>query len=408
MNSLFLHKTPENVSGKVQVSGSKSETNRLLILNQLYHQKIEILNSSTSQDSRLLKNALNSKNQEIDIRHAGTAMRFLTAYFAVQPGKKIVLTGSERMKERPIGILVEALNSLGADIQYLEKKGFPPVQVSGKNVTGDSVELKADVSSQFVTALMLIAPRLENGLEIILKGKTTSFPYLKMTLELLNQIGVETAFENQKMKIYPKKEIENQTFVVEPDWSSASYFYSAAAISKNADIELKNFKKESLQGDAGIVKIYREHFGVETEFSENKIRLTKNRDFKVQNHLELDLNDMPDIAQTLAVSCAALKIKCRLSGLETLKVKETDRLSALKTELEKTGAGTEITTNSLEITDFHEPLEKPLIHTYEDHRMAMAFAPFSLINAVEIENPEIVGKSYPEFWEDFQAVTQNF
>lgn len=407
MDVKILNKISQNPKGQIFIGGSKSESNRLLILNQLFNQKIEIKNLSDSEDTEWLQKALENQNSEIDIHHAGTAMRFLTAYFAIQEGKETILTGSERMKQRPIGVLVDALNSLSAEISYLEKEGFPPLLIKGKRIEKDFVELNAGISSQFITALMLIAPKLKNGLTIQLNGKITSLPYLLMTVQLLEKVGIKVERNENLLKIYPKKEIENQKILVESDWSSASYFYSLAALSENPEIKINSFFQNSLQGDAELIQIYQNHFGVNSQFIGNQITLTKDSKFKIQN-LELNLNKTPDIAQTIAVTCAGLNVKCKLTGLETLSIKETDRLTALKMELRKLGAIAAITSDSFEIIDFEKIKSTPKIKTYNDHRMAMSFAPMCLLTDLEIENPEVVGKSYPEFWEDFQAVTQNF
>lgn len=330
-------------------------------------------------------------------------MRFLTAYFSIQEGREVTLTGSERMKERPIGILVEALRILGAEISYLEKEGFPPLKIKGKKIEKDFVELSANVSSQFITALMLIAPKLPNGLNIQLNGKTTSLPYLEMSLSILNKLGIKAEKRDNQIKIEHNSAIKNQVFLVESDWSSASYYYSIVALSKNASLRLNSFFENSLQGDSELVNIYKEYFGVETRFAKGQIQLTKNPDF-VPKLFSLNLNATPDIAQTLAVSCAGLKLKAKFSGLETLKVKETDRLTALQNELKKLGVKTLITESSLEIIDFFETNQIPTIKTYHDHRMAMSFAPFALIQNIEIENPEVVEKSYPDFWKDLAEI----
>lgn len=406
MNStLILKKRKLNYFSEIELSGSKSETNRLLILNALYGNPITLQNISNSEDSQLLQKALNSGNSEIDIHHAGTAMRFLTAYLSIQENKTFILTGSERMKQRPIGILVNALKELGAEISYLEKSGFPPLEIKGKKLKTDFVELAADTSSQFITALMLIAPKLENGLTLNLKGKITSKPYLEMTLNLLKKIGIYAEFIQNRIQINHQPHIEKQTHSIESDWSSASYFYSMMALSADEELHLNAFYKESLQGDSEVAKIYEEYFGVITTYvNESQILLHKTNSFKT-DFVELDLNKTPDLAQTIAVTCAALKRKCKLKGLETLKIKETDRLLALKKELIKIGAEAEITSDSLEITEFFDPLKVPLIETFNDHRMALSFAPFSLKGDIEIENPEVIQKSYPQFWKDFKKIT---
>ncbi len=400
---LYLKKANSQISGEISISGSKSESNRMLVLNSLYRNPIQLKNLSDSEDTKLLQKALETHSKTIDIHHAGTAMRFLTAYFSIQEGKEIILTGSERMKQRPIGILVEALRSLGAEIHYLEKEGFPPLKISGRKINEGFVELNADVSSQFITALMLIAPKLPNGLRIQLNGKITSLPYLEMTFQMLNQIRIRAERKENEIWIYQSEKIEKQEFTIESDWSSASYFYSIAALSEQAEIRLNSFKENSLQGDSGIKEIYKSHFGIETKFSGSQIILSKNPD-RVLNPVRVDLNAMPDIAQTIAVTCAGLKLRCKLTGLETLRVKETDRITALQNELKKLGAKTQVTESSLEIIDFYVPTEIPRIHTYNDHRMAMSFAPMALIQDIQIENPEVVKKSYPAFWKDLSVL----
>lgn len=399
MNSIRLHTDKKIISAEISISGSKSKSNRLLILNSLYGNPIFLKNLSDSDDTRTLQNALNSDSETIDIHHAGTAMRFLTAYFSIQREKEIILTGSERMKQRPIGILVKALRSLGADISFEEKDGFPPLKIRGKYLEKDFVELNADISSQFITALMLIAPRLPNGLTIRLNGKITSVPYLEMTIQMLNQLGLKANQNGNSIQVFPTEKIEKQEFTIESDWSSVSYFYAMAALSESADLKINSYKTQSLQGDAAVAEIYGQYFGVDTKFEGNQIRLQKKIGFQSEP-MELDLNKTPDIAQTIAVSCAGLKTKCKLTGLETLKIKETDRLVALQNELFKVGAISEITESTLEIIDFIHPEKTPLIKTYEDHRMAMSFAALAMVQEIEIENPEVVKKSYPDFWLD--------
>lgn len=403
MGSKLLYHTKSFPQGEISIGGSKSETNRLLILNELFGKPLQIENQSDSDDTSLLLKALEETGEKIDIYHAGTAMRFLTAYFSIQENRKLILTGSSRMKQRPIGILVEALKSMGANISYLEKEGFPPLLIQGKKIEQNFVELNAGVSSQFITALMLIAPRLERGLKIQLNGKITSLPYLIMTIHWLKKLGIEVEQIQNQIKIHPKKEIQPQKIKVESDWSSASYFYSLAALSEYAEIRLKAYFPDSNQGDSALIQIYGDHFGVETRFDENQIVLTKKSGFEFHD-LELNLNDTPDLAQTIAVTCAGLKIKCKLTGLETLTIKETDRLKALQKELIKIGAITKITKDSLEILEFREFSQTPFIETYNDHRMAMSFAPLCVMTDLEIENPSVVEKSYPNFWKDLEKL----
>jgi 3-phosphoshikimate 1-carboxyvinyltransferase len=403
MESLKINKIKKTVNGVIQITGSKSETNRLLILQQFYP-NLTIENSSNSDDSVLMQNALASKAEEINIGHAGTAMRFLTAYFSVKVGAEIVLTGSHRMKDRPVKILVEALISLGANIQYLEKEGFPPLKISGKRLTKDFVEIEGNVSSQYISALLLIAPTLQNGLKLKFKGEVTSVPYIKMTLALLAELGIEYVWEENLITVQPKPTIESRTVTVESDWSSASYYYSLCALSPYSEITLSSYKKSSLQGDAVLAEIY-ENLGISTEFIKNAIVL-KNKQTVNLKPLSLNLMNAPDIAQTIAVTCFGLGIECYLTGLHTLKIKETDRLFALKIELEKLGGEVEITNETLHLKPSAKILENISIATYDDHRMAMAFAPLALKAAIEIENASVVSKSYPTFWEDFAQISR--
>jgi len=329
-----LHKSKIAKVSSVQITGSKSESNRLLLLQALYPE-FKLDNVSNSDDSNLMIKALNSNETVVDIHHAGTAMRFLTAYFSIQEGRETILTGSKRMKERPIKILVEALKELGAEISYEENEGYPPIKIAGKKLTKSKVSLHANVSSQYISALLLIASKLENGLELTLEGEITSVPYIKMTLSLLDEIGIESSFIGNVITVKPNtKSLEPKTLTVESDWSSASYYFSIAALSDvGTDITLSSYKKNSLQGDSSLVAIY-EHFGVSTTFGENKLTLRKdNIDLEP---LSINLKNAPDIAQTIAITCFALGIACDLTGLHTLKIKETDRLVALKTEIEKT------------------------------------------------------------------------
>ena len=395
---------------KVKITGSKSETNRLLLLQALYP-NLTLENTSNSDDSEVMQKALNSQftihNSElIDVHHAGTAMRFLTSFFAIQEGKEVVITGSSRMKERPIKILVDALNQLGAEISYEENEGFPPIRIKGKKLTQNKVSLPANVSSQYISALLLIAPKLENGLELTLEGEITSVPYIKMTLALLNEIGVKTSFVGNKITVCHAELVSASQLTVESDWSSASYWYSIVALSEiGIQISLSSYKENSLQGDSALVEIYQD-FGVETTFnSDNSITISKERihNSQLTTH-NSQLNNSPDIAQTIAVTCFGLGMGCDLTGLHTLKIKETDRLEALKMELTKLGAEISVTNDSLYLKSSSAIKEKISISTYQDHRMAMAFAPLALKVPIIIENAEVVSKSYPSFWEDLKSV----
>ncbi|MET0760478.1 MAG: 3-phosphoshikimate 1-carboxyvinyltransferase [Flavobacterium sp.] len=399
-----LHLQLSSLTGKatIQVSGSKSETNRLLLLQALYP-NIILENTSNSDDSEVMLKALSSDEAVIDIHHAGTAMRFLTAYFSIQEGRTVTLTGSSRMKERPIKILVDALRQLGAEIEYKENEGFPPIKITGKKLVQNKVTLKADVSSQYISALLLIAPKLEHGLELTLDGIITSIPYIKMTLALLNEIGIETPFKENKIIVFPQFEIHNSKFTIESDWSSASYFYSIVALAEeNTEITLSSYKENGFQGDSALAGIYK-NFGVETIFENHSIVLRKSNHLKLET-LNLGLNETPDLAQTITVTCFGLGIGCHLTGLHTLKIKETDRLEALKNELSKLGAKVSITNDSLTLESSNSVNSNIKIATYNDHRMAMAFAPLAIKVPIEIENAEVVSKSYPDFWKDLKTV----
>ncbi|SFF65800.1 3-phosphoshikimate 1-carboxyvinyltransferase [Salegentibacter agarivorans] len=399
--NLEISNTKKHLSGTIKVTGSKSESNRLLILQALYP-NLKISNLSNSDDTHYLRKALKSEDELVDIHHAGTAMRFLTAYFSSLEGREVVLTGSKRMTERPVKLLVDALKQMGADISYENNDGYPPIRIKGKKLTANRVSLQANISSQYISALMLIAPSLPNGLEINLEGEITSSPYIKMTLEILQRAGIKGVFQGKTIKIEPTQDVEKQTLAVESDWSSASYYYSLAAISDSADLKLSTYRKTSLQGDSCLAKIYKQ-FGVTTRFENDHIILEKRPGTKPK-HIEENLQNSPDIAQTIAVSCLALNVPCHLTGLHTLKIKETDRLVALKTEIEKFGSQVKVTNNSLELLPKQNFSQNVSVGTYNDHRMAMAFAPLGLKIPFEIEDAEVVSKSYPGFWEDFEKL----
>ena len=411
--NLHLKSSIVNRQSSIKITGSKSETNRLLLLQALYP-SITLENTSNSDDSEVMADALqkskitNQKSVIVNVHHAGTAMRFLTAFFAIQEGKEVILTGSSRMKQRPIKILVDALNQLGAEISYEEKEGFPPIKIKGKKLLQNKVTLPANVSSQYISALLLIAPKLQNGLELTLEGEITSIPYIKMTLALLNEIGVETSFVDNRITVNQKSEIVNHQSTIESDWSSASYWYSIIALSEiGTQINLSSYKKNSLQGDSALVEIYK-NFGVETAFNDNNsitISKSSNSQFTIHN---FQLNNSPDIAQTIAVTCFGLGVSCHLTGLHTLKIKETDRLEALKNELSKLGAIISVTNDSLTIKESNNQIIESSIATYQDHRMAMAFAPLALKVSIIIEDAEVVSKSYPTFWEDLKNVGFQF
>ena len=398
---LKLDHDSRRCNGTLNITGSKSETNRLLLLKALFR-GFEIENVSNSDDSKVMQEALTTSSGRIDIHHAGTAMRFLTAYFSQLEGREVVLTGSTRMQERPIKILVEALRSLGASIQYEKEENYPPLRIQGKKLKGGTVHLPADVSSQYISALLLLGPVLEQGVELHLEGKITSVPYIKMTLALLNNFGVSTTFQGQHIRVEHQSQPKKTLQVVESDWSSASYFFSIAALSEEATIHLESYKPESLQGDSVLRSIYKE-LGVNSRFVGHRLILTKEK-IKLPERIQWNLSEAPDIAQTIAVSCYGLGIGCDLKGLHTLKIKETDRLVALDKELTKLGATLSVTDHSLHLSPGANFIKDCAIPTYNDHRMAMAFAPLALKTPLTIEDAEVVSKSYPSFWEDLNQL----
>lgn len=398
----------QSINISVNLPGSKSISNRLLILKEVMGLNVTIDNLSTAEDTVDLIKALdiirNKKQELIDIGHAGTDMRFLTALLSVTEGTWI-LTGSERMKQRPIKPLADALKQLGADISYEDTEGFPPLKITGKQLSESKVEVDGSISSQFISALLLIAPSFENGLTIDVKGEIVSWPYIQMTLDFLSEFGLNVSTVNQTIFVSKSTKIAvalPSKLTVESDWSSASYWYSIVALGKNAQVSLNTLSRSSSQGDSVLREIYK-NLGVDSAFQNGELILTQNNN--VPSYFEYDFANCPDIAQTIAVTCLGLKITCSLTGLSTLKHKETDRILALKNELEKCGATVETTSTSLSITSYKTLPEAISIETYNDHRMAMSFAPLSLIhNNISIQNPEVVKKSYPEFWSHLQKV----
>jgi 3-phosphoshikimate 1-carboxyvinyltransferase len=391
-----------------QLPASKSISNRLLIMNALSGSVIKINNLSTANDTVVLNRILASHLShptsiltEINCEDAGTVMRFLTAYFSMQNGQWL-LRGTDRMHQRPIKILVEKLQELGADIKYLGEKGYPPLLINGKNLNGGEISLDASISSQYITALMLIAPYLVGGLQINLKGKLASLPYIKMTLGLMQQCGIDLSFEGDQLNIKQGR-YASQQISVESDWSAASYWYAFAAL-KEVDIELKGLQQNSLQGDSIVAK-WMEGFGVKTDFAEDRVVLR--REGKTESYFEQDFTNCPDLAPTFIVLCAVTATSAKFFGVESLAIKESDRTQALATELGKVGVNFTQKENYWELqpnTNLKEitiPIE---LDTYSDHRMAMALAMFKLIlSDVTINNPEVVKKSYPNFWQDFES-----
>lgn len=410
-NALVSFKGTKNIHTEIQLTGSKSECNRALIISALSKKLVKVENLSNAADTVTLNSILNILEEEleveiqesktVDVGPAGTAMRFLSAYLSAKNGN-FLLTGTERMKQRPIGILAEALKTLGADISYAEAEGFPPLNISGPlHQKTAQVKVKGDVSSQYISALLMIAPILPQGLTLEIEGELTSKPYVDMTLDMLAEVGIRHSWNGNSISIAPQN-FKPGTLVVEPDWSAASYWYSIAALADEAEISLPALKEKSLQGDSQIQKIMK-IFGIATEKTEKGILITNLR-LSLETNQVLDLKTCPDLAQTIVVIAAALGKNMSFTGLETLKIKETDRIAALQNELAKIGVT--LTEDNLVYTlntdELHFP-EKITIATYEDHRMAMAFAPLALlINEVEIEEMQVVEKSYPYFWEDLK------
>lgn len=393
---------PALLKASVKLPASKSICNRALILNALSYSPYDIQNLSDCDDTEVMVKALNSNERDFDIKAAGTAMRFLTAFLSKVVGEWTI-TGTERMKNRPIKILVDALNALGAKIEYMEKEGYPPLRIFGSALQGGEISLAGGVSSQYISALLMIAPLMENGLTLHLEGNIISKPYINLTLQLMAQYGVKAEWNGSTIKVRPQ-EYNPIPFTVESDWSAASYWYAMMALSRNAEIELLGLFKNSLQGDSAGAKLFAQ-LGVGTTFTERGVLLRRNGNSVKK--LNYNFVNEPDLAQTFVVACVLMNTPFRFTGLQSLKIKETDRIEALKTELRKLGYL--LTDSNDSILEWNgercEPEEHPVIATYEDHRMAMAFAPAALVRpeGIEIANPEVVSKSYPHFWEDLKA-----
>jgi len=402
MSTIQISGSSLSANFSIELTGSKSETNRLLLLAALYP-NLTLLNDSNAHDVSVMKKALQLNSGTVDIHHAGTAMRFLTAYFSVSENAEVLLTGSDRMKQRPIALLVDALRALGATIEYQGEEGYPPLLIKGAVLPHSSVSIAANVSSQYLSALCLVGAKLPKGLEIELVGSITSLPYLNMTLQLLERIGISTRLDDRRIRIAPKTEIEPISLAVESDWSAASYYYSIVALSKlGTKATLSTLREDSLQGDRVLSTIYKD-FGVSTRFDDGKVILEKVSE-PLSQTLAYDLKDAPDIAQTIAVTAAGLQVDCYLTGLHTLPIKETDRLAAMKCELEKVGAGVEIDAESLRVFGQKAKLQSASIATYNDHRMAMAFAPLAILIPLTIVESFVVEKSYPDFWKHLSSI----
>ncbi len=399
----YLIKAPERLHAEIYLPASKSISNRVFILNALCNHSNEIINISACDDTDVMEKALHDESNEINIGAAGTAMRFLTAYLSTKKGTRII-TGTERMKNRPIKLLVEALKSLGAEIEYIEKEGFPPLRIKGQTLAGGDISLNGGVSSQYISALLMIAPRMTNGMRLHLTGDIISKPYINLTIRLMRMFGVIVFEEGQTFTVPPQQYSPVANFTVEADWSAASYWYEMVALCKDeeAHISLSGLSADSLQGDASIAKLF-DKLGVKTTFTLSGVTLTK-KERNTDLPLTFDFVAMPDMAQTVVVTCAMLGIPFRFTGLQSLKIKETDRLEALRTELGKLGYPLTIHDgNCLEWDGKRNKIiQPPVIATYEDHRMAMAFAPISVCRkeGISIADPQVVSKSYPSYWED--------
>jgi len=397
----YTIKAPNTLEGTVQLPASKSISNRSLILNSLAGKNSHVENLADCDDTNVLIKALRFESDKLDIGAAGTAMRFLTAYLTSQDGTWEI-TGSQRMKNRPIRILVEALKSLGAEIEYIEKEGYPPLRVNGKKLTGGYIDIDGSISSQYLSALMMVAPTMQNGLHLNIEGELISKPYVRMTLEMMQQYGIQAEWTDQHIAIKPQ-EYQPVHFQVESDWSGASYWYQMLSLANDGSLILKGLFAKSLQGDARVATWF-EDLGVHTTYQQKQVKLTKI--LPKRKTFEADFTDQPDLAQTFAVTCAMKGIHFRLSGLQSLKIKETDRMQALINEGRKIGfVFAEKEENTLEWTGERIPAAiHTAIETYEDHRMAMAFAPASLgMEFILINHPEVVSKSYPNFWEDMKS-----
>ena len=392
---------PAKIHTTIQLPSSKSISNRALIINALGNGTHHPENLSDCDETRVMIRALNDDKETIDIMAAGTAMRFLTAYLSVTPGTRII-TGTERMQQRPIQVLVNALRELGADIEYVANDGFPPLRITGRELRKDTISLPGNVSSQYISALLMIAPVLTNGLTIRLTGDIISRPYINLTLQLMNDFGVRAEWtDDHRLKVEPQA-YHSIPFYVESDWSAASYWYQIVALSKEAEVTLPGLFKDSYQGDSQVAGIFRS-LGVETIYKDKAVILKKNG--KSVERLDYDFINQPDLAQTFVVTCALLNIPFRFSGLQSLKIKETDRMAALITEMRKLGYILHETDGSVLSWEGERCTteEHPAIDTYEDHRMAMAFAPTCLaLPEILINNPQVVSKSYPRYWEDLR------
>jgi 3-phosphoshikimate 1-carboxyvinyltransferase len=391
----------DNITARIDLPGSKSISNRALILNALSYSPYDILNLSECDDTRVTLDALESDNTTFDIGAAGTAMRFLTAFLSKTVGEWVI-TGSERMKNRPVKILVDAINTLGGRIEYIEKEGYPPLRIFGCALTGGEIHLNGSVSSQYISALMMIAPLMIKGLKIYLDGKIISKPYIEMTIQMMQEFGAVIELTENTILIEPQDYIPIE-YTVESDWTAASYWYEMLSLVGKGNIFLNGLYQESYQGDCIVADIF-EQLGIHTAYLSEGVLLTSIK--SISQGMEYDFTNQPDLAQTLAVTCCLKGIPFNFSGLQSLKIKETDRIAALINELRKLGFVLTETGEGMLAWDGElcDPAEKIIIKTYDDHRMAMAFTPAAVFYPVSIENPEVVSKSYPGFWKDIEKI----
>lgn len=405
--SYIVQKANKVLKGDIYLPASKSESNRLLVIDAIIGtDDLQIKNLSNSNDTKVLKNALESLlklkgtniSVTLDIQDSGTAMRFLTAYASAINVKSLII-GSERMKERPIGILVDTLKQIGANIRYMDNEGYPPLVIEGKRIKGGVIDIDASISSQYISALMLMAPKMTNGLIMYLKGDIASLPYIQMTAKIMEHFGIEILMHENAIAIKKQSYSSRTEYTVESDWSAASYWYEMAAFSEDVDLFLHGLRKESTQGDSIIAKLY-EQFGVHTEFLEHGIRLTKTNNHC--QHFEQNFRNYPDIVQTLTCTAAGLGIGGTFSGVNNLRFKETDRIHALHTELKDMGAVLDTSDDQIKMSSSQIQTSRP-IRSFADHRMAMSFAPLAIpLGAITIESPNVVNKSYPGFWDDLR------
>lgn len=394
---------PSQVKGTIQLPASKSISNRALIINALAKATSQIENLSDCDDTRVMVRALTESHEVIDIGAAGTAMRFLTAYLSVTSGTATI-TGTQRMQQRPIQLLVDALRELGAQIEYAGQEGFPPLYIIGRELNGGELTLKGSVSSQYISALLMISPVLTNGLLLHLTGNIISRPYINLTLQLMKEFGASASWVSESSIRVMSQPYCSVPFKVESDWSAASYWYQMVALSEQAEVELTGLFSNSYQGDSRGAEVF-SRLGVATEYTPQGVKLIKSGE--LPKRLDEDFVDIPDLAQTFVVTCALLHIPFRFTGLQSLKIKETDRIAALRTELKKLGYVIQEENDSVLLWNGErcEPEAIPVINTYEDHRMAMAFAPAALrLPQLVIDEPQVVSKSYPGYWEDLKSV----